>query len=877
MSSRSARCRNQRNQRNNRWQRRNTQRRPQSHNSNDNPRPDTGNTNRSSPLPSRPAPEQPPVPETVVSNPSRPPSLADSAVSLFPNAQADSTRGGNQSVQSHQLQQSLANNPPIRANTVVSDPTPRGNPIAHAPLFQPGSQQSHRNVQMRGGTASNPGSPPTPFVDENGDVQGLSPYFQPQNQPPPQSQFPTRQDDEMSAITHNDRTAQFTSALNNIQQILQVLLERSDHLDDRQSAYSDDRRSGHHDNSHQSRPTPPATAPTVGYHQPVDLPLKFLTYQGTDMSNSPVLLKPGDEAFWKYGNDLLRSVSIVETTLPTILRRQPIYHIKCANGQEHDVRHDELFIPKTDALKLDENGVIRSSGSVLSASDHLDIHAIDGPHSEEFTEVWASLAPDKFKLHNLKTHLKDYALKDDSIVSIVNAYDYISGAITAASTTGLVRLPDISALTPQIGIRDLLLPPPSYPRFLTAKACYNNIASSLAILFKTDEFAEKAPKTKLSLLAIRNQDGIDQLYHLLKFRIPTLGATDFRPYEAIMELEIKDNMLLITYITTAKDIDLQLSFSAHPIEDNTLYSRFLNQLMRSNCHSFVSHFFADFNKFLKQHGSKKRYREDSIETVSQYLLDSGAPSTLVTLDTLNASQDVNNPTAYRERLAKRKTRTSFQRMKYAAMTSPSSQQPSDEPSDQSSNDHDDSSVASSNDLDLTEEEMEQANTQATMFYSAIVDGDSFKGDKDKLFDDLIYKAMEQVKASRVPCDVCDGTDHTGATCRYRGKDFQPEWLQKRVAQKNLVDGDKPKAPIPQKSPPPRASFSKFKPQFKAMSLADPAALQSELDTIQEALDQEILPLDAPHMASIALPSTPPSHDDTSADEGFFDDQQIHFH
>ena len=62
-----------------------------------------------------------------------------------------------------------------------------------------------------------------------------------------------------------------------------------------------------------------------------------------------------------------------------------------------------------------------------------------------------------------------------------------------------------------------------------------------------------------------------------------------------------------------------------------------------------------------------------------------------------------------------------------------------------------------------------------------------------------------------------------------------------------------------------------------MSLADPAALQSELDTIQEALDQEILPLDAPHMASIALPSTPPSHDDTSADEGFFDDQQIHFH
>eukprot|EP00956_Cyclotella_meneghiniana_P004598 scaffold5670_cov42-Cyclotella_meneghiniana.AAC.3 len=425
------------------------------------------------------------------------------------------------------------------------------------------------------------------------------------------------------------------------------------------------------------------------------------------MSNSPVLLKPGDKAFWKYGNDLLRTVSILETTLPTILRRQPIYHIKCSNGQEHDVRHDELFIPKTDALILDEKGVIRSSGSVLSASDHLDLHAIDGPHSEDMAAVWASLDSGKFKLHNFKTHLKDCVLKDDSIVSIVNAYNHISGAITAASSTGIVRLPDISALTPQIGIRDLLLPPPSYPRFRTAKACYNNIASSLAILFSTEEFAEKAPKTKLSLLAIRNQDGIDQLYHLLKFRIPTLGATDFRPYEAIMELELKDNMLLITYITTAKDIELQLSFSAHPIEDNTLYSRFLNQLMKSNCHSFISHFFADFNKFLKQHGSKKRYREDSIETVSQYLLDSGAPSLLVTLETLNGSQDVNNPTAYREKLAKRKARTSFQRMKYASMKAPSDK-PSDDqqPSDQSFDDHDDSSVASSGQFDLTEEEID---------------------------------------------------------------------------------------------------------------------------------------------------------------------------
>eukprot|EP00956_Cyclotella_meneghiniana_P029670 scaffold72643_cov58-Cyclotella_meneghiniana.AAC.1 len=859
MSNRSARRRNQRNQRNLRHQRRNNPRRPHD---NRNPRPDTGNTGRSSPLPSRPAqepvPEPAPVPETVVSNPSRPPSVADSAVSLFPNVQDDQTRGGNQSIRSNQVQQELAwnpTNPPLRPGTVVSDPTPSGITFHHPSLLQIRPPSSAHVNRMRGGTASNPDTPPTPYVDENGDVQGLSPFFQPQIQPPPQAQV--QPNDDMSAITQNDRTAQSSLSA--------PIILTSAHLCTLTTVNQSDAESrpSHHGNQNTVPPAPPATASTADYHQPLDLPLKIVNYQGSEMTNSPVLLRPGDEAFWKYGNELMRSVTIVETTLPTILRRQPIYHIKCSNDQEHDVRHDELFISKSDALALDHDGFIRSTGSVLSASDHLDLHAIDGPHSPENAAVWASLNPEKFKLHNLKTHLKDFALPDDSIVSLVYAYDFLSGAITAASTTGIVRLPDISALSPDVSIRDILLPPPSYPRFATAKACYTNIASSLAILFKTPEFAATAPKTKLSLLAVRNQDGIDQLNHMLRSRIPTLGATDFRPYEVIMELTVTNHMKLINYITQAKDIDMQLSFSAHPIEDNTLYSRFLQQLMQTNCHSFVSQFFADLNKFLKRHGSKKRYREDSIETVSQHLLDAGAPSYLVTLDTLNASQDVNNPTAYKEKMAKRKNRSAFQRMKYANMSL------TDDPSGPSdAAEHDDSSVASENDHGLTEDEMEQATTQASMFYSAVVNSDSFQGDKDRLFDDLVFKAMEQVKAFRSPCDVCDATNHTGATCPHRGKAFQSEWLQKRVAQKNLVDGDTPKVPIPQKSPPPRASFSKFKPQFKTMSLSNPDAIRSELDTIQEALEQDTPTDDDLRFASM---------NESTDTDGSFSDQQVHFH
>ena len=391
MSSRYARRRNQRNQRNqrnHRHQRRNNQRRLHD---NRTPRPTTGDTNRSSPLPPRPAPEQAPVPETVVSDPSRPPSVADSAVSLFPNAQDDQTRGGNQSIRSNQVQQELAwnpTNPPLRPGTVVSDPTPSGITFHHPSFLQIRPPSSAHVNRMRGGTASNPDTPPTPFVDENGDVQGLSPFFQPQIQPPPQAQV--QPNDDMSAITQNDRTAQFTSALNNIQQILQVLLERSDHLDERPSVHFDDRQShqsdaesrpSHHGNKNTVPPAPLATASSADYHQPLDLPLKIVNYQGSEMTNSPVLLCPGDEAFWKYGNDLMRSVIVIETTLPTILRRQPIYHIKCSNDQEHDVRHDELFISKSDALALDHDGFIRSTGSVLSASDHLDLHAINGPHS----------------------------------------------------------------------------------------------------------------------------------------------------------------------------------------------------------------------------------------------------------------------------------------------------------------------------------------------------------------------------------------------------------------------------------------------------------------------------------------------------------------
>eukprot|EP00956_Cyclotella_meneghiniana_P013462 scaffold19493_cov42-Cyclotella_meneghiniana.AAC.3 len=277
--------------------------------------------------------------------------------------------------------------------------------------------------------------------------------------------------------------------------------------------------------------------------------------------------------------------------------------------------------------------------------------------------------------------------------------------------------------------------------------------------------------------------------------------------------------------------------------------------MLTNCHTFIAHVFAAFNRFLKRHGSQKKYTDDSIDSVSQDLLDANAPTVLVTLETLNSSQDVNNPSGYRERLAKKKAMSAISRMKYAALTIPEdSAVPAGFTSDSNpdatqdnAGDHDDSTAADE-EIDLTEAEMEQATDQANIFYSAVIEQNSYTGDKDDLYNTLLFQAMSSVRQHRGPCEVCDG-NHSADICDKRGKAFQPDWMQKRVAQKNLIDGDTPKVEIPQTAPPPRASFSKFKqsdqkvrfkPHYKVMSLGDSAALEKELDSIQASIENDMM-------------------------------------
>jgi hypothetical protein len=435
------------------------------------------------------------------------------------------------------------------------------------------------------------------------------------------------------------------------------------------------------------------------------------------------------------------------------------------------------------------------------------------------------------------TSLKDFKLQSDSIVELKDLMNRISTSITGASKTGLLKLPAISDLSPSTSIRDLWMPPPSYSRYEVAKACYGNIATAISTMLTAKDFASDAPKAKIALATVANgsYDGIEMLDHLLRARIPILGATDFNGYSAIMELKVEDGMQLVDFITKAQDIQAQLTMSAHSHDDNSLFERFLIELMKTNIHSFISTTFSAFNKFRKKHANMKRYTADNIDTIATDLIDGQAPAVIYLTDAQRESDSTTqNPSAFRDGLNRHKSRSNFSRLKFAALKF-----------------NDDASVDDTPN-ELTEEERQQAELTATDMFSKLES--DYQGDKKELYDDLVYCAMSQLQSRRRKiCEVCE-QGHATDACWSRGPAFQPELIRRRVEQINLRDGDKPKQPPESKLIPPKSSLSKKPLQFNAMTLSDPALneqVESIFSTIQEDVANDSLDL-TPKMATINL-------------------------
>jgi hypothetical protein len=463
--------------------------------------------------------------------------------------------------------------------------------------------------------------------------------------------------------------------------------------------------------------------------EPLDLhPVEFIS-DGTKMITAPVLLREGDKAWWRYSADLTCSVEVLKCSEPTRLRVQPIYTIRCLNGQTHDVRHSQLFITKDRATTWNRTGRITSESSLLDATNRLDAHAIGGKYPEHQILQWKNLDPSQFKLNNLQTSIKDFKLDSDSIVELKDLMAVLSSAVTGASKTGILKLPSIKNLSPSVSIRDLMMPPPTYPRYEVAKACYGNIANAISTLLNSKEFAKNAPKAKiaLSVVARGNFDGIEMLDYLLRSRIPILGATDFHPYSIIMSLQVEDGMLLINkFIALAQDIQSQLSLSAHPHDDNTLFKQFITELMKTNVHSFISAAFSAFNRFLKQNGNMLRYADESIDSVPTDLIDGKAPEVLYLTNKAHQSNSTTgNPSAYRNGLTKHKAKSNFSRLKFPSMKTK-------EVSENSTAVQDHASVQ---ELDYDPEELQQAEESAADLLDKIES--EYTGDKEELYQDLV--------------------------------------------------------------------------------------------------------------------------------------------
>jgi hypothetical protein len=232
---------------------------------------------------------------------------------------------------------------------------------------------------------------------------------------------------------------------------------------------------------------------------PVDLAPLDITVDGIQMTTSPVMFQPEDQAWWKYSGDMMRRVEILEVTPPTPIRRQPNYFVRTENGQTHSVSHSDLFLSKDAACEIDLDGRITSDPGLFTATDRMDLYAIDGPFTTQQAIQWKALDGKDFKVDTFGTRLKDVKLESDSILELQTFHDILSTAVAGASTNGLLKLPTLQELAPHISIRDIWLPPPSHHRYSIAAACYGNIAACVSVTLKRADFAKNAPKAKFAI------------------------------------------------------------------------------------------------------------------------------------------------------------------------------------------------------------------------------------------------------------------------------------------------------------------------------------------------------------------------------------------
>ena len=329
-------------------------------------------------------------------------------------------------------------------------------------------------------------------------------------------------------------------------------------------------------------------------------------------------------------------------------------------------------------------------------------------------------------------------------------------------------------LSPNITLRDLIVPPPSYRDYASAAAHYAILGRIIASNIAKPALSEKAPKSKAILQAITgsNMDGFDQLDHLYRSRFPFLGALGFDAYALIKELQVKEQMLIVEFISQAHDVQAQLQLSGVATEMNALIKHVFALLMRTNLQPLIALKNHSLQEYMRNNGNSKEYTGETISSLCQFILGGNPPEHLVLTSaslpsstSITKEHDVNDPSAYSAGLAKHNSSSSFSRPTYATMI----------PQQHVSiHEHDDATVLDDiQALNPTKEEQAIVKDMVKPLFALLQNALLSEADIQALYKDFYFSAMSKLRQhrpqprTRQQCGACLG-NHATDECRARG-------------------------------------------------------------------------------------------------------------
>lgn len=197
-------------------------------------------------------------------------------------------------------------------------------------------------------------------------------------------------------------------------------------------------------------PNPATFHPTF---EKVNVPIQEYTYGGRDMVTCGVVFKEGSKVFWKYGNDLMRDVTIVE-----VVRARkalyPSYHVEFGHDESHLVRHDELYIPTDSNPMMNPEGIIHATDDPIPVAAQLHMSVMKDKNPR-LIKMYDAMNDEKFKLDTLVSSIKDLVLADDKLITLKQFYGAISMGALAASK-GALQIPTLDQLSPEISIKQII-------------------------------------------------------------------------------------------------------------------------------------------------------------------------------------------------------------------------------------------------------------------------------------------------------------------------------------------------------------------------------------------------------------------------------------